>query len=79
MNNMLKQKKIRRLIYKHQITENTDLNSNLVIDENLYKNIRLFKMNKRIALLDSIMGDNSEIKIDEISDVKSSNPKVTIR
>ena len=63
------QKNIKKLIYKQDTNENTDYNSCIVIDENLYKNIRLFRLAKRISLLDSLMNDNSEIKIDKITDV----------
>lgn len=64
-----KQRQLKRLVFEHQ-TKLSDYNESntLVIDENLYKNIRQFRINRRKKLLDTILGENSEIPITMINE-----------
>jgi P4 family phage/plasmid primase-like protien len=63
------QRNIKKLLYEHDLNDiNNTLNNYIIINENLYKNIRSFRFIKRITLLGTIINENSEIKIEKIND-----------
>ena len=67
-------KDIHKLVYLHELSEDQkNLKCNqinyILINEELYKNTRLFRLNKRIFLLDTIINENSEIEIKKINDI----------
>jgi P4 family phage/plasmid primase-like protien len=72
LNNALhyNQKNIKKLCYQYDINDinrnNTDY---ILVDVNLYENIKSFRLNKRIILLETIITDNSEINIKKVNDV----------
>jgi P4 family phage/plasmid primase-like protien len=64
------QKNIKKLLHKYEINDiNKDNKDYILVDENLYKNLKSFRLNKRIILLETIILDNAEIKIDKVNDI----------
>ena len=67
-NNDYNAKDVKKLLFKHQIDDKNNRDY-IIVDENLYKNVKSFRLNKRISLLETIISDNTEIKIDKINDL----------
>jgi len=61
-------KLVKKLLYKFEVNDEKISSDYILIDESLYNNVRSFRLNKRISLLETIILNNTEIKIDKIDD-----------